>query len=181
VHHYTYYSYEEFGRGYIGSRSSKLPPEEDPYMGSFTDKSFKPATKIILSFHGTRQDAYEAEVILHDFFSVDENPAFVNMVKASTTVCNTQGMVRINNGERESLAYPDQIPKGWVTGRLKNPNEYIVWDKERRLHDKRGGSQFERFLKDVAENPSLIHVPIRTLARTYGTSHTSIVRWKKWI
>jgi hypothetical protein len=37
-YHYVYYSYEEYGRGYIGSRScSCLPQEDRNYFGSFTD------------------------------------------------------------------------------------------------------------------------------------------------
>ena len=47
--HYTYYSYEEWGRGYFGSRSCDCLPEEDiNYFGSFKDKNFKPTQKIIL-------------------------------------------------------------------------------------------------------------------------------------
>ena len=46
---YVYYSYEEFGRGYIGSRICKCLPEEDiKYFGSYKDKTFNPTEKIIL-------------------------------------------------------------------------------------------------------------------------------------
>jgi hypothetical protein len=76
---YTYYSYEEWGRGYIGSRGSHKPPDQDPYMGSFHDKTFNPAVKIILSIHNTREEAYYAESLLHDLFQVDLNPHFVNI------------------------------------------------------------------------------------------------------
>lgn len=45
---YVYYSYEEFGRGYIGKRECKCLPEEDiKYFGSYKDKSFRPTKKII--------------------------------------------------------------------------------------------------------------------------------------
>jgi hypothetical protein len=38
-YYYTYYSYEEYGRGYFGSRSCKCLPEEDTkYFGSFRIK-----------------------------------------------------------------------------------------------------------------------------------------------
>jgi len=47
-HFYVYYSYEEYGRGYIGKRECKYLPEEDVnYFGSFKDKTFKPTQKII--------------------------------------------------------------------------------------------------------------------------------------
>ena len=39
---YVYYSFEEFGRGYIGSRVCKCIPEKDiKYFGSYRDKLFK--------------------------------------------------------------------------------------------------------------------------------------------
>jgi hypothetical protein len=42
-YHYVYYSYEEYGRGYIGSRTCKCLPEKDvKYFGSYKDKKFKP-------------------------------------------------------------------------------------------------------------------------------------------
>ena len=48
-HFYVYYSYEEYGRGYIGKRECKCLPEEDvSYFGSFKDKTFNPTQKIIL-------------------------------------------------------------------------------------------------------------------------------------
>jgi hypothetical protein len=87
THHYTYYSYEEWGRGYIGVRSCDCLPEKDiEYFGSFTDTSFNPNQKIILkSNYETRKEANEDEIILHDFYDVAENPHFANRAKATTT------------------------------------------------------------------------------------------------
>jgi hypothetical protein len=76
--HYVYYSYEEGGRGYIGKRSSKLPPEEDPYLGSFTDKTFKPSRKIIIATFDSSENAIRAEIALHRLFKVDKEPHFAN-------------------------------------------------------------------------------------------------------
>lgn len=77
---YTYYSYEEFGRGYIGYR--KCPksntPDQDPYLGSYTDKTFKPTSKIILTTHSNAEEAREAERKIQEFFDVLNNPHFVN-------------------------------------------------------------------------------------------------------
>lgn len=83
MNHYTYYSYEEWGRGYIGVRSCNCPPEEDPYFGSYTDQTFKPTHKIILSTHETRKEANQAEINLHKFFNVGSNNHFAN--KANQT------------------------------------------------------------------------------------------------
>ena len=82
---YVYYSYEEFGNGYIGKRECKCLPEEDiNYFGSFRDKTFKPTQKIILETFDSVEEALEAECVLHDFYEVDKNPHFANMAKQTS-------------------------------------------------------------------------------------------------
>ena len=62
-HFYVYYSYEEYGRGYIGKRECKCLPEEDiSYFGSFHDKTFRPTQKIILETFDTVEEALEAKL-----------------------------------------------------------------------------------------------------------------------
>ena len=76
---YVYYSYEPWGRGYIGKRECWCLPEEDvKYFGSYTDKTFKPTEKIILEIFDTRKDAYIAEAKLHQYYNVKNNPHFAN-------------------------------------------------------------------------------------------------------
>ena len=83
---YTYYSYEPWGRGYIGKRECKCLPEEDTkYFGSFKDKTFKPTEKIILGEFASREEAFDAEIKLHSFFEVDRNPHFANKSKQTST------------------------------------------------------------------------------------------------
>jgi len=86
-YYYTYYSYEEWGRGYIGSRGCKCPPEEDTkYLGSSRDKTFKPTQKIILkSDYSTRAEAYADEIILQEHYKVVENPHFANKAYQTST------------------------------------------------------------------------------------------------
>ena len=83
--HYVYYSYEEFGRGYIGCRTCECSPEDDDYLGSYHDKNFKPSHKIILETFSTREEALQSEVFLHEFYQVDKNPHFANKSKQKTT------------------------------------------------------------------------------------------------
>jgi len=85
-YHYTYYSYEEWGMGYFGSRSCDCLPEEDVnYFGSFSDKNFNPTYKIILkSDYKTREEATSDEIILHNFYEVDKNPHFANKAKQTS-------------------------------------------------------------------------------------------------
>ena len=86
MNHYVYYSYEEWGRGYIGVRSCICKPQDDDkYMGSFYDKSFKPTQKIILEMFNSREQAIDAEIKLHQFYAVDVNPHFANRAKQTST------------------------------------------------------------------------------------------------
>lgn len=89
MNYYVYYSYEETenGRGYIGSKPSgcECPPEEDPYLGSYRDKTFKPTKKIILAVYDNPQDCIKAEILLHSLFQVDINPHFANLARQTST------------------------------------------------------------------------------------------------
>ena len=86
-YYYTYYSYEEWGRGYFGSRGCKCLPEEDvKYLGSSKDKTFKPKYKIILKDdYATREEAYADEIILQEYYKVVENPHFANRAYQTTS------------------------------------------------------------------------------------------------
>jgi hypothetical protein len=130
-HFYTYYSYEEWGRGYIGSRGSSVPPDEDDYFGSFSDETFTPTYKIVLSTHPSRKEAYDEEVVLHDFFEVDKNPHFANRSKAKEggffyspaggKVWNNGGVMKLSEespGEGWTLGLSeDQVRGGYNKGK----------------------------------------------------------------
>jgi len=99
---YVYYSYEEFGNGYIGKRECKCLPEEDiNYFGSFKDKTFKPTQKIILETFDSVEDALEAECVLHDFYEVDKNPHFANKARQTSKkfyyITPSENMIGENN------------------------------------------------------------------------------------
>jgi len=81
---YVYYSYEEWGRGYIGVKMNSNP-ETDGYYGSYHDKSFTPTQKIILGEFETPEEALEAEITLHNFFEVDKNSHFANRARQTST------------------------------------------------------------------------------------------------
>ena len=100
-YYYTYYSYEEWGRGYIGSRGCECLPEKDiKYFGSFKDKSFRPTQKIILEIYETREEAIEAEIILHDFYDVANNPHFANKAKQTSTKFYISKEMAIEQGKK---------------------------------------------------------------------------------
>ena len=102
--HYVYYSYEDFGRGYIGSRTCDCPPEEDNYFGSFYDKTFIPTNKIILETFDNREEALDAEIKLHQFYDVARNPHFANQSKQTSTGFSAEGVVRSEEYKKKMSA-----------------------------------------------------------------------------
>lgn len=106
MYYYTYYSYEEFGRGYIGSRQSKVPPEQDTkYMGSFRDKTFQPTRKIILQTYNTREEALEDELLLHKFYQVKDNPHFANKANLTSNKFILEGKLASKIGKEKWAKY----------------------------------------------------------------------------
>ena len=78
MYHILYNSFEEFpgGRDYIGAHSTKNL--YDGYLGSFTDRSFKPTAKIIISFHPDRKSLLRAEINFQRMLKVVEDPQYAN-------------------------------------------------------------------------------------------------------
>lgn len=161
--HYVYYSYEEYGRGYIGSRTCPkgLRPEEDvSYLGSFRDKTFNPTNKIILKTYATRDEALKAEIFLHKAYNVASNKNFANIVNLTSTKFNVIDSVWYNNGEKEIFLNLDTFPPdGFSKGRLNTVEIF-----EKRSMAKRGNKNTlgffwcndgERnlFLKETEEIP----------------------------
>ena len=104
-YHYVYYSYEEYGRGYIGSRGCKCLPEQDiKYFGSFKDKTFKPTQKIIIKDdYTTREEAYVDEIILQQYYKVAENPHFANRAYQTSAkfYLPKEDLIKLNMRQKE--------------------------------------------------------------------------------
>lgn len=131
-YHYTYYSYEEWGRGYIGRRSCYSPPGEDTlYFGSFSDKTFRPTEKVILETFDSVIQAIHAEIVLHYFYKVDVNPHFANRAKQTSTGFACRGnwkgkrhseetkekLSRINRGRKASRTSIEKMREDKMTRR----------------------------------------------------------------
>jgi len=78
MYHILYNSYEETpgGRDYIGAHSTE--DLYDGYLGSFSDKSFKPTSRIIISFHPCRESLIKAEISLQKVLNVVEDSQYAN-------------------------------------------------------------------------------------------------------
>jgi hypothetical protein len=92
---YTYLSYESrpFGRSYIGMRECphNLTPETDSYLGSYTDKTFKPNKKVILGKFSCLEFALEHEIELHNKYNVDVWDVFANRAKQTSSKFSFRG------------------------------------------------------------------------------------------
>ena len=111
---YVYYSFEEFGRGYIGSRVCKCIPEKDiKYFGSYRDKLFKPTQKIIIETFFSKEEMLNAEILLHNFYEVNINPHFSNKAKQTSNKFSTIGL-------KPSEEIIDKLREHWKGE--KNPN-----------------------------------------------------------
>jgi hypothetical protein len=87
---YVYYSYEPWGRGYIGARGRR--PDGDDYLGSFSDPTFTPSEKIVLAVFDTMEEALDAECALHEFYDVGRNPHFANRARQTSAGFTTAGV-----------------------------------------------------------------------------------------
>ena len=149
-YHYTYYSYEEWGRGYFGSRTCKCLPEEDiKYFGSFKDKTFKPSLKIILKDdYATREEAYADEIILQEYYKVVENPHFANRAYQTSTGFSRKGSVPWNKG----IPRDPEIIKKMSNARLGKPphnkGKKMSEDQRKKLSDSCKGRKVSEKTKE---------------------------------
>ena len=133
-HHYVYYSYEEWGRGYIGCRSCNCLPEGDTgYFGSFRDKTFFPTEKTILFVCETRQEASEIEIELHDFFDVAVNSQFANRAKAVSTGFDRTGILESEETRKKKSVAKKGKYAGEKNHRFGVPNS----EAQKKAHSER--------------------------------------------
>jgi len=91
MYHFLYDSFEEFpgGRDYIGAHSTE--DLYDGYLGSFSDKSFKPTGKIIISFYPNRETLLKAEQNFQKLLNVVEDPQYANRSYQTSVGFSTMG------------------------------------------------------------------------------------------
>jgi hypothetical protein len=160
-YHYVYYSYEPWGRGYIGKRTCLCKPEEDTeYFGSFSDKSFKPTEKIILGEFETSEQALEAEIALHNFYKVTENPHFANRARQTSKFFNTEGIPKAEE-HKEKIRLSNLGQKRSSEAKLKMSlakigNKHCVGKRNGLGNKSRTGFRLtieERLLKAMLSHP----------------------------
>ena len=128
---YVYYSYEQWGRGYIGSRTKAGCYPGDSYLGSYSDETFKPTDKVIL-FTGTAEECLAVEVKLHEFFDVALNPHYANRARQISAGFTTAGTTQDEDWKRKAmrgLRDPANAQRGYAasgeTNRRIKTNAYF--------------------------------------------------------
>lgn len=108
IYHIVYLSYEsgECGRSYIGKHTTA--DLDDGYLGSFTDKSFRPDSRIILGYYDSSAAALQAEIQWQRVFQVKEDPHFANQVYQTSTKFDCTGVERTQE-YREKVSQVQKI------------------------------------------------------------------------
>ena len=121
MNHYVYYSYEDWGRGYIGVRQCECNICEDEYFGSYYDNTFNPTNKIILMKCNNRKEALEAEVIIHNFYDVKNNPHFANQANQTSSKFDYDNTgIPVSEETRKKISKSNQ---GHLKGTKQSPEQ----------------------------------------------------------
>jgi hypothetical protein len=129
MYHYTYLLINNSdNRMYIGARSSKVLPADDPYMSSAktVSREYKRnCRKHILKIFKTRKEAIAHEIYLHTLFEVGVNPEFFNAAKQTSIGFDTAG-TRLTKEHRAKIGR-----KGSLNGNYGKPMDPAVKEKMR--------------------------------------------------
>jgi len=156
--YYTYLSYESFSnRKYIGYAKLKSKydlPIQDPYKGSYSDKTFNPDKKIILTIHASRKEAMDMEVILQKRNNVLKDPNFINRFiyengfhLENHTEETKLKMSKSHMGRKKSIEHRENIRKARIGD--KNP----MYGKEGANKGKKFDDNWRKKLSE-AKNPN---------------------------
>jgi hypothetical protein len=170
MRHYIYFVQESSsGRLYIGSRTCNGSPEEDPYLGSFHDSSFKPDVKWVWAEFPTRKEANVAEETLHRLFDVVKSLTFVNR-RIGSGAWSSGPLTWWTNGTSETLS--EHPPLGWHKGRKTGVGQNVE-NRGRPWLYKSGHSQESR------EKMSKAHLG-KVLSTKHKENLSKLTKGRRW-
>lgn len=88
--HILYLSYESEGRDYIGAHSTE--DLNDGYLGSYSDDTFSPDSRIIIGYYKSRDSLLRAEEILQKSLNVAKDSQYANRSIQTSSGFNRQGV-----------------------------------------------------------------------------------------
>lgn len=126
-HHYVYQITYSNGKKYIGSRSSKVRPEEDTtYIGSSKHTpNTQVVSKDILGTFCSRALAYDYEKYLQEKYSVTTSDSYYNRSIQTSTKFSTKGLTKENctwvkqSAEKKKLYVGENQTAKQKAGRVK--------------------------------------------------------------
>lgn len=144
---YTYLLLGEDGRFYYGHRSSDCPPEEDDYMGSCFDSTFKPIRKRVLSTFPCVDLAIIEEMRIHVTKNVGPNSRYANGVTLTPRGLSRKG-VPVSKETREKMrkAHLGKSHSDEVRKKLREKQLGIPKPLEQRQNMSKARSGKRRFL-----------------------------------
>jgi hypothetical protein len=112
IWHIVYLSYESKsnGRNYIGKHSTS--DLHDQYLGSFSDKSFSPDSRIVLGVFNSSEAATQAEMQWQRVFEVVPDPEFANKSYQTSSRFDTTGTPAHNKGKPRTTGEKQAISEG---------------------------------------------------------------------
>lgn len=118
---YVYVSCDCKGRKYIGYHKGL---KDDNYLGSFSDKTFEPTHKLIISDHSTKEVALLMERAYQKAWNVHKhNPDWVNRA-----TCNFEGNVEAyGRGNRKGFKHSEESIRKIREARKRQGSN--VWNK----------------------------------------------------
>jgi len=171
--HVVYLSYEEEpeGRVYVGKHSSL--DAYDEYLGSYKDKEFSPAGKIVLEYATTEQGAVDAEVRWQRVLGVVEDPRYANQSYQTNTgfVVDTRGEKHPFYGKKR----PDVTKRNLEDNPAKRPgaaDKISLALKGRAISEDIRKVSADNLMKYIEENPGhQVKAAVAAGNKSYGMGY----------